>query len=208
MKISRIEVENFRSIKKYDFKVADFNVFVGQNNHGKTNLFEAIDWFNSGKTESSNFYNHEKDNPIKIRVTYEDVQNSLNSLENEAYKKAIQGVLGENNEFVMEKTSDGDKRAMIVNGVCCTGVCPFCPYRKACCVTVFHYRITCSDQSGRRCAVRCDFAGRNTACDFDAQAVLLFICHFFSYGTGKPGLGLFVSSTNTFEYWPVSGSSS
>ena len=58
MKITRIEVENFRSIEKYDFEVSDFNVFVGQNNTGKTNLFEAVDWFNSGKTVYSDYHNH------------------------------------------------------------------------------------------------------------------------------------------------------
>ena len=117
MKITKVEVENFRSIKKYDFEVSDFNVFVGQNNHGKTNLFEALDWFDSGKTESSNYHNHKSDLVIKVRVYYKDVQATLNALENEAYKTAIQGVLGEHDEFVMEKTSEDDKRSMIVDGV-------------------------------------------------------------------------------------------
>ncbi len=117
MKITRIEVENFRSIKNYDFEVSDFNIFVGQNNHGKTNLFEAINWFDSGKTELSNYHNHETGSKIKVRVHYKNVQAVLELLENEAYKNAIKGVLGDSDEFVMEKTSEDDKRAMIVNGV-------------------------------------------------------------------------------------------
>lgn len=32
MKITRIKIENFRSIKTTDIQVSDFNIFVGQNN--------------------------------------------------------------------------------------------------------------------------------------------------------------------------------
>ena len=116
MKITRIEVENFRSIKKYDFEIYDFNIFVGQNNHGKTNLFEAMDWFNSGKTESSNYHKHDKNLVIKVRIHYKNVKKAVDALENEAYKNAIKGVLGDHDEFIMEKTSVDDKRVMIVDG--------------------------------------------------------------------------------------------
>ena len=43
MRIGRIRIENFRSIQLADIQPSEFNVFVGQNNHGKTNLFEALD---------------------------------------------------------------------------------------------------------------------------------------------------------------------
>ena len=45
MKISRITVNNFRSIEHAAIEPSAFNVLVGQNNHGKTNFFEAIEWF-------------------------------------------------------------------------------------------------------------------------------------------------------------------
>jgi AAA15 family ATPase/GTPase len=48
MKITRIKIENFRSIKKTEFKTTDFNIFIGQNNCGKTNFFEAIEFFFNG----------------------------------------------------------------------------------------------------------------------------------------------------------------
>lgn len=48
MKISRVKIENFRSIKKTEFLTSDFNIFVGQNNCGKTNFFEAIEFFFNG----------------------------------------------------------------------------------------------------------------------------------------------------------------
>jgi putative ATP-dependent endonuclease of the OLD family len=48
MRIGKIRIENFRSIKSADIQSSEFNIFVGQNNHGKTNLFEALDWFHTG----------------------------------------------------------------------------------------------------------------------------------------------------------------
>ena len=49
MRISKITIDNFRSIKHAEITADKFNVFVGQNNHGKTNFFEAIDWFYGAK---------------------------------------------------------------------------------------------------------------------------------------------------------------
>ena len=48
MKITRIEIKNFRSIAEVIIEPSMFNVHVGQNNHGKTNYFEALNWFFSG----------------------------------------------------------------------------------------------------------------------------------------------------------------
>lgn len=117
MKIIRIEVENFRSIKKYDFELKGSTFFVGQNNHGKTNLFEAISWFDSGKTQSENYHLNDKNQLIKVRVHYIDVQKGVGEIVNEEYKKTIQNVIGDADEIVVEKTSIDDKRAIIVNGV-------------------------------------------------------------------------------------------
>ncbi|MBK8581564.1 MAG: AAA family ATPase [Flavobacteriales bacterium] len=38
MRISKVIVENYRSICRAEIESSAFNVFVGQNNHGKTNF--------------------------------------------------------------------------------------------------------------------------------------------------------------------------
>ncbi len=43
MRIEKITIKNFRSIKEAIINPQRFNIFVGQNNHGKSNLFEAIE---------------------------------------------------------------------------------------------------------------------------------------------------------------------
>jgi predicted ATP-dependent endonuclease of OLD family len=117
MKLDRIEVENFRSIEKYDFAVGDFTVFIGKNNHGKTNLFDALDWFDSGKTEPSNYRNY--DNKLKIRIAlhFVNVQQGIQSMPNGQFKTAMENALGENDKIIIEKNSETDKRILIIDGV-------------------------------------------------------------------------------------------
>jgi len=48
VKITKIRIKNFKSIVSTEIDPGDFNVNVGQNNHGKTNFFEALRWFFDG----------------------------------------------------------------------------------------------------------------------------------------------------------------
>ncbi len=45
MKIQRLMVSNWRSIKKLELDVLDLMVIIGQNNHGKSNLLSSILFF-------------------------------------------------------------------------------------------------------------------------------------------------------------------
>lgn len=74
MKISKIKINNFRSVKDSEFPTTDFNVFVGQNNCGKTNFFEAIEFFfnglgRGGKSDDLKF-KREVDREIIVEVTF------------------------------------------------------------------------------------------------------------------------------------------
>ena len=42
MKITRLHIENFRSIKSIDLELGDTTVFIGQNNAGKTAILDAV----------------------------------------------------------------------------------------------------------------------------------------------------------------------
>lgn len=117
MKITKVEVKNFKSIKSYSVEIADFNIFVGPNNHGKTNFFDALDWYNSGKTQTSFYHKYDESLPITVRVSYKNVQKALSQIPNDEYRNAIKNAVGEFDEFVVEKTSEDDKRKIIVNGI-------------------------------------------------------------------------------------------
>lgn len=53
MALSRIYIENFKSIKAADFSLQQLNLFIGENGSGKTNILEAIDYFYSNLTTSN-----------------------------------------------------------------------------------------------------------------------------------------------------------
>ncbi|HIE14031.1 TPA: ATP-dependent endonuclease [Candidatus Bathyarchaeota archaeon] len=50
MKLRRIRIQGFRSISDLSLEIDDFLCFIGQNNHGKSNIFYALDLFFSSGT--------------------------------------------------------------------------------------------------------------------------------------------------------------
>src|SRR5579872_6955034 len=42
MRITRLHIENFRSIRRLDIELGDTTVFIGPNNAGKTAILEAV----------------------------------------------------------------------------------------------------------------------------------------------------------------------
>jgi AAA15 family ATPase/GTPase len=119
MKISKVSVNNFRSIKNSDISLDNFSIFVGQNNHGKTNLFEAIEWFYTAKSSSDELYFDKIiSNPIIVELEYIDVtSDDIDKLSTEANKTKIRNLLGEETSFIIRKSSVDHKRIYIVNGV-------------------------------------------------------------------------------------------
>jgi putative ATP-dependent endonuclease of OLD family len=79
MKITRIRIENYKSIEKLDiFPSARLNVFIGENSSGKSNIFDAINWllgpnyptFNA--TTKQDHYLGNENNKIHILLYFED----------------------------------------------------------------------------------------------------------------------------------------
>lgn len=48
MKISRIQIKNYRCIKELDLAVDSYSVFIGANGSGKSSVLYALDWFFQG----------------------------------------------------------------------------------------------------------------------------------------------------------------
>lgn len=112
MKISKITVENYRSIKRVELDLSKFSVFIGQNNHGKTNFFESIEWFyNAKSSDEEEYYQKIPSNPIKVEVTFDDVtQTDIDKLITEASKTKIKNMLGDATSFSVIKSSSDHKR--------------------------------------------------------------------------------------------------
>jgi len=119
MKISRITVTNFRSIANAAFNTASMNVFVGQNNCGKTNLFEALEFFfSTGKMGSLADAYHKRDatKEIGVEVEFTGAQAAANRMQKAANQTKIQKALGESDVVVFKRTSSDPKRTMYVGG--------------------------------------------------------------------------------------------
>jgi len=118
MKISKIVVENYRSIQKVEVALSKFVIFVGQNNHGKTNFFEAIDWFYTAKTSiKDEHFDRDEGKKISVEIFFEDVISSdIDKLTTEANKTKIRNMLGAFTTFSVLKTSVDHKRKYFVSG--------------------------------------------------------------------------------------------
>lgn len=118
MKISKITVENYRSIKRVEIDPSKFSIFIGQNNHGKTNLFEAIEWFYNAKSSDEEEHCQKIiSNQIKVEMTFNDVtQSDIDKLTTDASKTKIKNMLGDSTVFSVVKSSSDHKRKYFVNG--------------------------------------------------------------------------------------------
>jgi predicted ATP-dependent endonuclease of OLD family len=79
MRIARVHIENFRSIKELDFSPGPYCVLIGENNSGKSNILRALSvtlgetWPTERLFSEEDFYNQNTDNDIVIQVFFDEV---------------------------------------------------------------------------------------------------------------------------------------
>src|SRR3989344_5694576 len=115
MKISKITIDNFRSIKHAEITADKFNVFVGQNNHGKTNLFEAIDWFFGAKGDIEKIRFMRGDVEVCVEIEFFEIKDGIQKMKNEKNKTTIQNLVGENDSVRIKRSSLDQKNRKIFN---------------------------------------------------------------------------------------------
>ena len=78
MKITRVIIQNWRSVKDADFAPSDMTVLVGANNAGKTNILSAINfllgdrWPMPANLLDSDYYLNDRQRDIFIQLDFED----------------------------------------------------------------------------------------------------------------------------------------
>lgn len=78
MKIKRIFIENFRSIKKLDFSPDNYCVLVGENNAGKSNILKAVNlvlgetWPSDRAFSDEDFHNQDTSSDIVIQIFFDE----------------------------------------------------------------------------------------------------------------------------------------
>lgn len=115
MKVSKISISNFRSIEKVDnLSLNSFSVFVGQNNHGKTNFFEAIEWFYNGGDEEEIIRKGKNKDDVFVELEFVGSQEGLTRIGTLTHKTKISNIIGDNDTIrVRRKLSDVKKRYYI-----------------------------------------------------------------------------------------------
>lgn len=79
MRILRVNIENYRSIKALKFEPASYCVLIGENNSGKSNILRALSialgdtWPTERMFSDEDFYNQDTSNDIVIRVFFDEV---------------------------------------------------------------------------------------------------------------------------------------
>lgn len=119
MKIKRISIENFRSIKHIDIIVSEFNIFVGQNNCGKTNLFEALEFFFNGYKGDIQelIFKRDSDIEMSVEIEFSDIQDGLSKMQNERNKATLSGKIGDADIACLRRSSkDVKKRKLYIDG--------------------------------------------------------------------------------------------
>jgi hypothetical protein len=111
MHIQRIVIDNFCSIRHADVSPTGLNIFVGQNNHGKTNLFEAIAWFYSGKGPIDDIrFGRRGIEDVSVELTLSGVRDGLARMRNTRNRTSIANVIGDVDALRVRRSSqDGGK---------------------------------------------------------------------------------------------------
>lgn len=121
MIITKISVKNFKSVRSETESFERFNTFVGQNNHGKSNFFDAINWFFNGFARSetvngircSNAEDHEE---IYVIVEFSGLNAAIAQMSNATKKKAMENLFGDTDTIAIRRSSefDGGKKRQLL----------------------------------------------------------------------------------------------
>lgn len=114
MRITKITIQNFRSIESAEIAPSEFNVLVGQNNHGKTNFFEAIEWFYNGSGDLSQIaYLRDPQREVSVEIEYSGIQSGIKAVKNEKTKESFRKFADSREVIrVIRRKVDGGKRSL------------------------------------------------------------------------------------------------
>ncbi|WP_164964061.1 ATP-dependent endonuclease [Rubrivivax sp. JA1026] len=117
MKISRLAVQNFRSLKSIDFRPRAFNILVGRNNHGKSNIFEAVEWFYSGKGEITDIKlaGAPAAEDVAVEIEFSGVQAGIALISNAENQQKLRNVVGDSDSLRVRRTSKDAKSRYVFN---------------------------------------------------------------------------------------------
>src|SRR5581483_3247383 len=85
MRIKRIHIENFRSVKTLEFEPGPYCVLIGENNSGKSNILRALNlaigetWPTERSFSEEDFHNQDTTRDIVIQVFFDETMEEWRS---------------------------------------------------------------------------------------------------------------------------------
>ncbi len=98
--ISKIQIDNFKSIKNQEFELSNFTPLVGYNNAGKSNILEAIKWILRKTSLPLSSFN-DANQPITMIASIEGISEDILNNIDQAHRARIEPFL--NNETLTIK---------------------------------------------------------------------------------------------------------
>lgn len=105
--IRKVRIENYKSIKNIELELQEYNVLVGYNNAGKSNILNAILWLFGGSKLGHEFY-YAPSNPIVVEAELCGVDDSVMDLMVKNQKKALEKYVYNNVLFIRRETDNKD----------------------------------------------------------------------------------------------------
>ncbi|KXA89991.1 hypothetical protein AKJ62_01910 [candidate division MSBL1 archaeon SCGC-AAA259D14] len=88
MKVSEIDIKNYRSLRDVNISTEEILALIGRNNVGKSNVIKALRLFFEGSTrwmDEECYFNCETEEPIRIQIRFEE----LNDWEKEIWEDSL-----------------------------------------------------------------------------------------------------------------------
>lgn len=122
MRIKSIEIKNFRSIKDAIIETSEFNILVGPNNCGKTNFFEAVDFFYNGVPRKVDIetlkFKRDASLLIEVSITFIGCIEGASKMKNERNKISILKAIGDSDIVTIKRSSlNIKKRSVFINDI-------------------------------------------------------------------------------------------
>lgn len=102
--ISKIIIENFKSIRNQEFELSDFTPLVGYNNAGKSNILEAIKWVLRKTSLSASYFNN-TNQPITMVAKIDGITNDILENIDQSHRTRIEPFL-ENETLTIKRIQD------------------------------------------------------------------------------------------------------
>jgi putative ATP-dependent endonuclease of OLD family len=117
MKIKNITVKNFKSVYDESIDFSTFNILVGRNNCGKTNFFDAIQFFYTGLARGQNIndlkFKRDSSLNMSVKITFSDIQHGAEKMKNKTNRTKILGLIEGHSEITIERNSTNPKKRIV-----------------------------------------------------------------------------------------------